>query len=230
MAIWNPFRAILVTHRLRWWRMFTPISSTITAGWTLKDWKLLFTLADRQHRNRFRQSHRKAPPMIKSFFWNFCKILKWQHSWSRWQRPYNNCKGRSFYIAYKACTRVCPCFLFLHRLIQSKTFHRIKKWYLIEKESEKCYTVSTIIVSVSKDTCGSDRENLSLRITSGYIVTLSCTRNVHQKSNCLLISSQMDGVKSPWISYHSVVPDGKANAEKACISKHFLASDVTSRC
>lgn len=44
-----------------------------------------------------------------------------------------------------ACTRVCPCFLFLHRLIQSKTFHRIKKWYLIEKESEKCYTVSTII-------------------------------------------------------------------------------------
>lgn len=33
-------------------------------------------------------------------------------------------------------------------------------------------------------------------ITSSYIVTLTCTCNVHQKSKALLISSQSDGVKS----------------------------------
>ena len=71
---------------------------------------------------------------------------------------------------------------------------------------------------------------LSFRITSSYIVTFTCTCNVHQKSKALLISSQSDGVKSLWISYHSVVSDGIWNAEKPCISKHFLALDVTSRC
>ena len=61
-------------------------------------------------------------------------------------------------------------------------------------------------------------------------MTFTCTCNVHQKSKALLISSQSDGVKSLWISYHSVVSDGIWNAEKPCISKHFLALDVTSRC
>ena len=33
-------------------------------------------------------------------------------------------------------------------------------------------------------------------ITRSYIVTFTCTCNVHQKSKDLLISSQSDGVKS----------------------------------
>ena len=70
---------------------------------------------------------------------------------------------------------------------------------------------------------------LSFRITSSYIVTFTCTCNVRQKSKALLISSQSDGVKSLWISYYSVVSDGIGNAEKPSISKHFLASGVTSR-
>ena len=76
---------------------------------------------------------------------------------------------------------------------------------------------------------GNELYFLSFRITSRYIVTLDCTRNVHQKSNGLLKSSQSDDVKSLWISYYSVVSDGIGNAEKPSISKHFLASGVTSR-
>ena len=76
---------------------------------------------------------------------------------------------------------------------------------------------------------GNELYFLSFRITSRYIVTLDCTRNVHQKSNGLLKSSQSDDVKSLWISYHSIVSDGIGNGEKPSISKHFLASGVTSR-
>ena len=39
-------------------------------------------------------------------------------------------------------------------------------------------------------------ENLSLHIMSRYIVTFSCIHNVRQKSNGLLILSQLDVVKS----------------------------------
>ena len=43
---------------------------------------------------------------------------------------------------------------------------------------------------------GNELYFLSFRITSSYIVTFTCTCNVHQKSKALLISSQSDGVKS----------------------------------
>ena len=76
---------------------------------------------------------------------------------------------------------------------------------------------------------GNELYFLSFRITSRYIVTLDCTCNVRQKSNGLLKSSQSDDVKSLWISYHSIVSDGIGNGEKPSISKHFLASGVTSR-
>ena len=37
---------------------------------------------------------------------------------------------------------------------------------------------------------------LSFRITRSYIERFACTCNVHRKSKALLISSQLDGVKS----------------------------------
>lgn len=58
----------------------------------------------------------------------------------------------------------------------------------------------------------------------------SCTCNGHQKSNCLLISSKVDVVKSLWNCLQSVVPDRIENGEKPCISKDFLALCFTSQC
>ena len=71
---------------------------------------------------------------------------------------------------------------------------------------------------------------LSFRITSSYIVPFSCTYNGHQKSNCLLISSKLDVVKSLWNRLQSIVPDRIENGEKPCISKDFLVLCFTSRC
>ena len=51
-------------------------------------------------------------------------------------------------------------------------------------------------MSLCEDIYGPGQENLSLRITGRYIVTFTCTHNVRQKSKCLLISGQSDGVKS----------------------------------
>ena len=70
---------------------------------------------------------------------------------------------------------------------------------------------------------------LSFRITSSYIVPFSCTYNGHQKSNCLLISSKLDVVKSLWNRLQSIVPDRIENGEKPCISKDFLVLCFTSR-
>ena len=71
---------------------------------------------------------------------------------------------------------------------------------------------------------------LSFRITSSYIVPFSCTYNGHQKSNCLLISSKLDVVKSLWNRLQSIVPDRIENGEKPCIFKDFLVLCFTSRC
>ena len=71
---------------------------------------------------------------------------------------------------------------------------------------------------------------LSFRITSSYIVPFSCTYNGHQKSNCLLISSKLDVVKSLWNRLQSIVPNRIENGEKPCISKDFLVLCFTSRC
>ena len=71
---------------------------------------------------------------------------------------------------------------------------------------------------------------LSFCITSSYIVPFSCTYNGHQKSNCLLISSKLDVVKSLWNRLQSIVPDRIENGEKPCISKDFLVLCFTSRC
>ena len=71
---------------------------------------------------------------------------------------------------------------------------------------------------------------LSFRITSSYIVPFSCTYNGHQKSNCLLISSKLDVVKSLWNRLQSIVPDRIENGEKPWISKDFLLLCFTSRC